>query len=250
MLISKKIEMKWNSRNKKRYEELGYVFTKVGDTFIIDVEHLSKYSKYKVQYECDYCGTIHTKDWSEYNRQRKIVKKDCCSNQECKNAKLQDSMLIKYGETNISKTEYFKEAYKNKMQENYGVDNYLDLLNKERRKNAKGKVIETDEDRILQRKFPKYREWRKSVFERDNYTCQLCGDKTGGNLNAHHKDGYEWCVKRRTDVSNGVTLCKDCHDCFHIIFGYGANTERQFHEYAIMYFTIELNKYKFENKKV
>src|SRR5258708_32042032 len=31
-----------------------------------------------------------------------------------------------------------------------------------------------------------YIQWRKGVFEKDNYTCQRCGDKRGGNLVAHH----------------------------------------------------------------
>jgi len=30
-----------------------------------------------------------------------------------------------------------------------------------------------------------YIDWRKSVFERDDYTCCECG-KQGGTLNAHH----------------------------------------------------------------
>ena len=30
-----------------------------------------------------------------------------------------------------------------------------------------------------------YTEWRKAVFVRDNFTCQICG-QVGGKLNAHH----------------------------------------------------------------
>ena len=73
-------------------------------------------------------------------------------------------------------------------------------------------------------------EWRKQVFERDNYTCQHCGKETHNNR-VHHKDGYNWCIDRRHDVDNGVTLCKECHDEFHHIYGYGNNTEQQFNEW-------------------
>jgi hypothetical protein len=31
-----------------------------------------------------------------------------------------------------------------------------------------------------------HKQWRTFVFERDNYTCQMCGDDVGGNLEAHH----------------------------------------------------------------
>lgn len=60
-----------------------------------------------------------------------------------------------------------------------------------------------------------YREWRKSVFERDNYTCQQCGSRKSGTLNAHHIKDWKHYPELRYDVSNGVTLCKDCHQKLH-----------------------------------
>ncbi|WP_182104083.1 HNH endonuclease [Niallia taxi] len=74
-----------------------------------------------------------------------------------------------------------------------------------------------------------FKKWRSDVLKRDNYTCQIC--KTIGYLNVHHKDGYNWCIERRTDVANGVTLCKNCHLEFHIIYGIGDNTEEQFQHF-------------------
>jgi len=67
-----------------------------------------------------------------------------------------------------------------------------------------------------------YSEWRLKVYQRDNYTCQCCGDDSGGNLNAHHLDGYNWCKEKRINVNNGITLCDKCHtkdkDSFHNIY--------------------------------
>lgn len=88
----------------------------------------------------------------------------------------------------------------------------------------------TDEERIKQRKFKAYEDWRKLVFERDNYTCACCG-QYGGGLAAHHLDGWHWCKERRLDVSNGVTLCNSCHDQFHIAHGKFNNTEVQFRKW-------------------
>ena len=68
------------------------------------------------------------------------------------------------------------------------------------------------------RKTSEYRAWRKAVFERDNYTCQICG-KRGGRLNAHHIERYRNCIDRRTDVSNGITLCDKCHKKIHHLEG-------------------------------
>lgn len=86
----------------------------------------------------------------------------------------------------------------------------------------------TEKERIMGRNYTEYPLWRASVYERDNYTCRVCGDKTSGNLNAHHLDGYNWCVEKRVDVDNGVTLCNQCHTHFHSEYGYGDNTKQQF----------------------
>lgn len=55
-----------------------------------------------------------------------------------------------------------------------------------------------------------YKEWRKQVYERDNFTCQECGDR-GGTLNAHHIKDYSGNPELRTKVTNGITLCETCH---------------------------------------
>lgn len=90
----------------------------------------------------------------------------------------------------------------------------------------------TDEDRANNRcsKEGSQEDWRKQVYERDDYTCQCCGQR-GGRLNAHHLDGYNWCVEGRFDVGNGVTLCEDCHKTFHKKYGYKNNTSQQFKEF-------------------
>lgn len=64
------------------------------------------------------------------------------------------------------------------------------------------------------RKTPDYRAWRKAVFERDCYTCQICG-KRGGTLNAHHIKRYRNSIEDRTRLENGITLCTSCHREIH-----------------------------------
>ena len=72
--------------------------------------------------------------------------------------------------------------------------------------------------------------WREKVFERDDFTCNICKTR-GGKLNAHHLDGDNWCKDKRFDVDNGVALCDDCHKKFHTAYGYGNNTKKQYEEY-------------------
>lgn len=56
----------------------------------------------------------------------------------------------------------------------------------------------------------RYIEWRKSILERDDYTCQFC-DKRGGNLNADHIKPFAYFPELRFAMDNGRTLCKPCH---------------------------------------
>src|SRR3990167_2360774 len=60
------------------------------------------------------------------------------------------------------------------------------------------------------RRSPEYIEWRKSVFKRDNYTCQDCKQK-GSYLQADHIKPFSLFLELRFDINNGRTLCRDCH---------------------------------------
>lgn len=74
------------------------------------------------------------------------------------------------------------------------------------------------------------RGWRKSVFVRDNYTCQKCG--AVDNLHAHHIKEFDQMVKENNitsveqsklypelwDINNGQTICKTCHVAHHRAF--------------------------------
>ena len=59
-----------------------------------------------------------------------------------------------------------------------------------------------------------YKEWRISVFERDDYTCQECGERGGITINAHHiLPIRDWIEPRFSlNIKNGITLCEDCHN--------------------------------------
>jgi len=83
---------------------------------------------------------------------------------------------------------------------------------------------------ILIRQCFQYRQWRSDVFTRDNFICQKCGNKKGGNLEAHHNiksfskilqdykiktvDEALGCVEL-WNINNGKTLCCDCHNELH-----------------------------------
>jgi len=74
----------------------------------------------------------------------------------------------------------------------------------------------------------KYLDWKKKVFERDNYTCQSCGRKSGDGkrviLNAHHLIPISFDVSQIFNVDNGLTVCYECHREIH--FGKELNKDK------------------------
>ena len=58
-----------------------------------------------------------------------------------------------------------------------------------------------------------YVSWRYNIYKRDWFTCQMpgCGYK-GRFIEAHHIKTFKNNPELRFEVSNGITLCRDCHN--------------------------------------
>ena len=210
-LISKEVEILLSSKNIKYYEYLGYeipryynkrkktMCVKRGAKIKVIVKDLPISSHIKVKVKCDYCGKEYEIKYQNYTRHNHDGKNYC---------KICSSTVLTSKENNgmfgICR---------------YGKDNPNYNPNK------------TDEEREQGRNYPEYTEFIKKVLKRDNYTCQCCGKKPHGKIEVHHLNSYDWCKQKRTDETNGITLCKSCHKNFHSIYGYGNNTKEQFEEW-------------------
>lgn len=78
-----------------------------------------------------------------------------------------------------------------------------------------------------------YLEFRKEIFKRDNFTCQISG-KTG-KLEMHHLDSMNSNLLKSLDSNNVITLHKDIHKMFHDKYGRGDNTIEQYLEFVEFY---------------
>lgn len=87
----------------------------------------------------------------------------------------------------------------------------------------------SDLERVSRRLIFGYGNWVKSVKERDNYKCTVCGSNE--EIVAHHLNSYDMFEEERTDLENGLTLCSKCHLNFHSEYGFGSNTKQQFDEW-------------------
>ena len=99
----------------------------------------------------------------------------------------------------------------------------------------------TDEDRENHRDrtyIPGYCLWVKSVFDRDDHTCQSCNVR-GGKLEAHHIAGWSTHKSERFNVDNGVTLCKPCHDSYHYDFKPSVIDHNSFYHWMVLYSVIK-----------
>lgn len=105
-----------------------------------------------------------------------------------------------------------RECASERMSHQSGADNHMYGRTGSKHPNWQGGI--TPEHSIIRNSFA-MKSWRKAVFERDSFTCQLCGDDNGGNLNAHHIKPFALYPELRFDVDNGLTLCESCHIDIH-----------------------------------
>lgn len=55
-----------------------------------------------------------------------------------------------------------------------------------------------------------YDTWRNAILRRDDFTCNICGQR-GGKLEAHHLKPWATYPEMRYVVENGVVLCHQDH---------------------------------------
>ena len=139
----------------------------------------------------------------------------------------------------LGKHDDYYQALNNAYQYNYRCPEcYKDMLSLKMRGSNnhfwKG-GINGENDTLRHRR--EYKEWRIAVYERDDYTCQCCGQK-GGKLNAHHINPFSEYPDLRYNVDNGITLCTNCHDStvegsFHNANGTHNTTAEQLRNYIL-----------------
>lgn len=240
-----------------------YSYLEVKDYFeknqcsLLTIENEYIGTRQKLKFKCS-CGQIGTKSFHKF----KVSKSEKC--QQCKpsrlnfeqikiffkneNCKILDNQVkslipINYicqcGKTARTRLNKFKSGVRcNECNNKKRSDSAKLMWKKEDiaqkhlgENNGKWNSNLTDEERNenkLRRESKELRNWRINIYKKDNFTCQICFSKEKKFLNAHHLYSFTEYKDLRFDLSNGVTLCKECHINFHNKFGYGKNTQKQF----------------------
>lgn len=217
---------------EKTFKKFGYYFT-----------DLKPKSNKKIVVVCDNCGKERIVFKYNYSKLCRF-----CAHKGKKHSKEAKRKMSKAHIGKKLSEEHKEKISKSKCGKNgsmYGKHHSEKTKKKMRgkRPNASGEnhprwnPNKTNKERILERHYPEYVKWRTAVFKRDDYICQIC-DKGGTTLNAHHIEGYNHNKNLRLIVSNGITLCKKCHNKFHKKYGRGNNTKKQFIEFIENYLYI------------
>lgn len=62
-----------------------------------------------------------------------------------------------------------------------------------------------------ERRSPRYKDWRKQVWQRDSFRCQIADSNCRGRIEAHHIRTWRDHPELRYKVNNGITLCHAHH---------------------------------------
>ena len=201
-------------------------------------KNMGKYSKGKNNIQdntqvfiCDHCGN----EFKRVPNQNKGKKKYC--SRDCYYEVIQNKPKTQLIALNCPVCASGFEVWKSKL--SYTKDNYCSRkcanigfgIKYSRENSPCYNSNITDEERERQRHTPKNNNWRNAIYERDNYTCQCCGDNKGGNLRAHHILNYSEYLELRYEMENGIVFCESCHVRFHNIYGYKNNNKEQLNEY-------------------
>jgi len=62
-----------------------------------------------------------------------------------------------------------------------------------------------------ERNNPNDKQWKYAVYKRDDFKCKMLNEDCNGRLEAHHILPWRDYPELRTEINNGITLCKYHH---------------------------------------
>ena len=182
-----------------------------------------KYNKEKVKKECLICNRIF---WVVFSR--KDTAKYC--SRKCHGLSRRGKKPSNLGELMELARLRSQERKGKTLEELYGKAKANEILRKMSGENSGNwKDGATPKNKQIWRS-EEMKEWRKSVFGKNSYTCQKCREK-GGKLQPHHILNFSSHPDLRFAIDNGITFCKECHTKFHKIYGKQNNTREQLEDF-------------------
>lgn len=172
----------------------------------------------RVEVSCSWCGRVKKVKLFEFKKTKNFF----CNDHECK-ANWQSENLSGKNSPLTNKKEFIccncgKTVLLSDWEERRGLrifcnrECYKEYARGENSPNWKvdRNSLKTTQNLAI-RNSSEMKDWRISVYERDNYKCQICGERGSIDLNAHHIEKFSKNHEERFSVDNGLTLCIKCH---------------------------------------
>jgi hypothetical protein len=175
---------------------------------------------------CKFCGKKYFTIKSNFDRTK------YCSI-HCKNKARIGTKISEKQKKLISKSCIGRLAWnKGKKQSIETIEKRVSKIRGKHRSDWSG--LKNSTDRHIDMNSVKYKEWRFKCLKRDNFTCQISGNKKD-DKQVHHINNYADFPELRYEVDNGITMTKKIHIEFHKQYGLKNNTKEQLNEFIINY---------------
>jgi len=184
--------------------------------------------------QAKYCS-LKCKGKDQKGRERLLPARNCLI---CNKSFYTEPNQIKTGGGKYCSSDCYHKSTKGKSTHNKGIP-MSELQKRKVSESRRGKMTGKDNHSWKGGVTPKnhkirtsteFADWRKAVFERDNYVCQKTKER-GGKLHPHHIQNFADYPELRFTVNNGITLSKKAHQEFHKIYGNKNNTMEQLKEF-------------------
>lgn len=120
MILTRDVSIRINENNYSYYEELGYTVS-IGEKLTIPIELLSTGSHYKIDCQCDNCGTIKPVIFKNYIKYGNKWGEYYC--RKCSEHKRKKTLNLNYGVDYPIQNKEIRKKINKTMTEKWGVDN-------------------------------------------------------------------------------------------------------------------------------
>jgi len=232
MILSNKIEIRINISNIEHYKTL-YDGIKINDIISVNVNELTKGSKYKIKMKCDKCGDEYESAFNILFKNKSFVKFTC------KKCNRKNTTQEKYGVDNIFQSKYAKEKSKKTILDRYGVEN-VSQNNEIKQKKIKSNLVKFGVEWGLSSDIIKEKS-KKTLNKKygvDNISQvdsikkkkeETCFKNNGVNIISQHKDfkksinktnlkklQFKYKNLLNVEGDNFTFFCDDCKENFEI----------------------------------